>query len=541
MEASNIHAGDLPESAGIVIIGAGISGCSIAREVTRYTSDVVFLDKESDVADETTKANKAEVHSGIGEKRRTLKQKLNVKGNRMYDQFVEGLGIELKRQGLLIVITPRTLPEKYTARLPAAISRYILERLVPRMIIRNGRKKGIPGQRILTRDEILQMEPHVTKNAIAGVFDPTYGLVSPYKLAIALAENAVDNGAKLFLNTEVLDITTEGGRVRSVVTSRGEIETPLVVNAAGVFADRVADMAGAGGFTIHPRKGASLLFDRDITADYVKSSVAEFRLFTKSHSKGGGAMPTAEGNLQLGPTAIETDDRYDTSISAEEIEEIFQRFYYLLPDFPRSAIISAFSGIRAPTLEEDFIIEASPAVRGFVNVAGIQSPGLAAAPAICEMVMGILHDLGVSRERRADFEAVRTAPPRFTEMTDTERDGLIEKDPRWGHIICRCETVTEAEVVNAIGSKIPATNMDAVKRRTRVGMGRCQGGFCGFRCAEIIAGELDIPVTEVTKDGGLSQVFLEETKSLLVDRAGERMGNGARDGAAGDVAGEAGE
>ena len=505
----------LPQTAGVVIIGAGISGCSIAREVVKYTDDVVILDKETDVADETTKANNAEVHSGIGEKYGTLKSKLNVRGNRMYDEFVEGLGIELKRQGLMIVITPRTLPRSITRWLPRRVTHYLLARVVPRMIMRNGKKKGIPGQRALGREEIFEMEPHVTQNAVAGVFDPTYGLVSPYKLAMALAENAVHNGARLFLETEVTGIKVEGGVVRSVVTNRGEIQTPLVVNAAGVFADQVADMAGAGGFQIHPRKGASLLFDRDITADYVHSSVAEFRMFTKSHSKGGGAMPTAEGNLQLGPTAIETDDRYDTSISAEEIEEIFERFYYLLPDFPRSAIISAFSGIRAPTLDEDFIIGASEEAKGFVNVAGIQSPGLAAAPAIAEMVIGILHGLGVPGEKRAEYDPVRPAPPRFTELSDEERDGLIEEDPRFGHIICRCETVTEAEVVNAIHGTIPAKNMDMVKRRTRVGMGRCQGGFCGFRCAEIIARERGIQITEVTKDGGDSWVFAGETKHLL--------------------------
>ena len=196
----------LPQTAGVVIIGAGISGCSIAREVVKYTDDVVILDKETDVADETTKANNAEVHSGIGEKYGTLKSKLNVRGNRMYDEFVEGLGIELKRQGLMIVITPRTLPRSITRWLPRRVTHYLLARVVPRMIMRNGKKKGIPGQRALGREEIFEMEPHVTQNAVACVFDPTYGLVSPYKLAMALAENAVHNGARLFLETEVTGI-----------------------------------------------------------------------------------------------------------------------------------------------------------------------------------------------------------------------------------------------------------------------------------------------------------------------------------------------
>jgi glycerol-3-phosphate dehydrogenase len=512
-----IEPGALPPEAGIVVIGGGVIGCAIAREITRYTPDVVILEKESDVADGTSKANNAEVHSGIGEDYGTLKQRLNVRGNRMYDEFVKGLGVDFKRQGLLIVVTRRTLPENIMKYILPPLRNYLLGKVLPRAILRNARKKGIKGMRLLEREEIFRMEPHVTRNAVAGVFDPSYGLVSPYKLTIALAENAVQNGAGLFLNTEVTGIRVEEGKVKAVVTDRGEIKTSLVVNAAGLFADDVAEMAGAGGFRIHPRKGATLLFDREVTAEFVHSSVAELRIHgkKKQHTKGGGAMPTIEGNLQLGPTAVETGDKYDTSISAEEIEEIFDRFHYLLPDFPRSAIISAFSGVRAPTYEEDFVIGASDRTRGFVNVAGIQSPGLASSPAIAEMVVEILRGLGLPDRRRPDFNPVRPAPVKFSELGNEERDRLIAEDPRWGHIVCRCEHVTEAEVVNAIHSIIPATNMDAVKRRTRTGMGRCQGGFCGNRVAAILARELGIPVTEVTKDGKGSQVFVGEAKSLL--------------------------
>jgi len=511
----------LPVEAGVVVIGGGVIGCSIAREITRYTPDVVILEKESDVADGTSKANNAEIHSGIGEDYGTLKQKLNVRGNFLYEEFVEGLGVDFRRQGLMIVITDRTLRSEVSKYMPKPVKGYLLKKLIPKLIVRNAEKKGIKGMRRLDRDEIFRMEPHVTPHAESAVFDPTYGLVSPYKLTIALAEHAVINGARLFLNAEVTGIRVEGGQLRGVVTDRGEIKTGMVINAAGLFADEVAEMAGAGGFKIHPRKGATLLFDRDATAEYVHSSVAEFRLPGKKKrlSKGGGAMPTLEGNLQLGPTAIETNDKYDTSISAEEIEEIFERFYYLFPHFPRSAMISAFSGIRAPTLEEDFIIGASEEARGFVNVAGIQSPGLASAPAIVEMVVEILHRLGLPDQKRADFDPIRPAPLKFSELSDEERDALIATDPRWGHVICRCEYVTEAEVVNVMHGIIPATNMDAVKRRTRVGMGRCQGSFCGSRVAAIIADELGIPITEVTKDGKGSQVFTGEMKSLLKEGA----------------------
>jgi len=507
----------LPASAEVVIVGAGVIGCAIARELTRYTPDVVVLEKENDVACGASKANNAEVHSGIGEEAGTLKQKLNVRGNYLYEQFIEGLGVDFKRQGLLIVVTPRSLPPEAVETMSEEEREELLRVKIPQGIVAYGEKAGIRGLRILDRDEVLRREPNVTPEATSGVFDPNYGLVCPYKLTIALGEHAILNGARIFLNTEVTGIRVEDGKVRGVITDRGEIATGLVINAAGVFADEVAEMAGAGGFKIHPRKGATLLFDREVTSEYVRSSVSLFKLpsMRKERSKGGGAMPTAEGNLQLGPTAVEVEDKYDTSISAEEIEEIFNRFHYLLPGFPRDAVISAFSGVRAPTYEEDFVIEASDKVQGFVNVAGIQSPGLASAPAIVEMVMGILRDMGVSLREREDFNPVRPTVPRFAELDDRERDRLIKKDPRWGHIVCRCEYVTEAEVVAAIHSLIPATDMDAVKRRTRTGMGRCQGGFCGHRVAAILARELGVPVTAITKNGPDSPFYLGEAKEFL--------------------------
>lgn len=505
----------LPKKADLVIVGAGVTGCAIAREASRYTKNVVVLEKECDVADGTSKANNAEVHSGIGEKFGTLKQKLNVRGNQLYDQFVEGLNIDFKRHGLLMIITPRTLPEDMTYRMPEPVKKHLFSKVVPRLIILNGKLKGIPGLKIVKREEVFRREPNVTREAVVGIHDPSYGLVCPYKLTIALAEHAVINGAKVFLNTPVTGVRVENGMVKGVETNRGFIETEIVVNAAGVFADEVAEMAGAGGFKIHPRKGATLLFDREATQEYVSGSVSEVRLFRKVKSKGGGAMPTLEGNLQLGPTAIEVEDKLDTSISAEEIAEIFERFYYLFPNFPRKEVISAFSGVRAPTYEEDFVIGASDAVHGFVNVAGIQSPGLASAPAISEMVIGILHDLGIPLKERDDFNPVRQKPKLFAEATREEQEKMVKSNPRHGHVVCRCEQVTEADVVNAIHGIIPATTTDGVKRRTRAGMGRCQGGFCGNRVSKILAAELGISPTEVTKDGEGSPMFVGSAKELL--------------------------
>ncbi len=505
----------LPPRAGVVVVGAGITGCSIARELTRYTHDVVIVEKASDVAEGTSKANNAEVHSGIGEKSGTLKQRLNVRGNLLYDEFVKGLNVDFRRQGLLILVTPRTLHEISRKYMPAFLQRLITTRLIPRLIVKSGNKKGIPWLRIVDTEEIYRMEPNITRDAVAGVHDRTYGLVSPYKLTIALAEHAVLNGATLLLGTTVTGIRVEDGQVKAVETHRGEIETGIVVNAAGVYADEVADMAGAGGFKIRGRKGATLIFDREATREYVRGSVSEFRLTgrRKARSKGGGVMPTLEGNLQLGPTALEVDDKEDTSISAEEINEIFERFHYLLPDFPRESVISMFSGVRAASDSEDFIIEASDKVKGFVNVAGMQSPGLASAPAVAEMVMQILHDLGVPRVKRAYYKNTRPAPKIFADCDRNEQERLLQEDPGHGHIVCRCEQVTEADVVNAIHRIVPATTMDAVKRRTRAGMGRCQGGFCTPRVSEILARELGIKRIDVTKKGPGSNLFVGEAKS----------------------------
>ncbi|MHB8780309.1 MAG: FAD-dependent oxidoreductase [Candidatus Geothermincolia bacterium] len=507
-------AASLPERATAVVIGGGVVGCSIARELTRYTPDVVILEKECDVADATSKANNAMVHSGMGEKKGTLKARLNVRGNAMYEEFIEGLGVDFKREGMYIVITPRSLSYPWLDKVPGPIVRHWMRAYLPWVLIAYGRGKGLRGLKKVRGKKMLELEPQLNPNILAAIHDPNYGVISPYKLTIALAEHAIINGAKLFLDTEVTGIRVEEGRVQGVQTPRGEIKTSIVVNAAGCFADEVAAMAGCCDFKIHPRKGATVLIDKDLSG-IVKHTVSELRVPLAGHSKGGGLMPTIDGPLQLGPTAIEVDDKYDTSVSAEEIDWIFDRFLYLLPGFDRKGVITVFTGVRAPTEQEDFVIGASGKVRGFVNAAGMQSPALASAPAIAELVLGYLHELGIPSSEREDFDPVRPAAPSFAKSSDEERKRLVAEDPRWGHVICRCEHVTEAEIVNAIHSIVPATTVDGIKRRTRAGMGRCQAGFCGPRVAAILARELGIPETEVTKDGAGSELFCAEAKGLL--------------------------
>ena len=499
----------LPERADVVIIGGGVIGCFIARELSRYNLEIVLLEKESDVACGATKANSGQIHTGVGEESGTLKKKLCAEAWPMYDKITEELDVPFKRNGLLVVITKDTLP-----KIPSFIGNFISKYIIPYIVIRKGKDVG-DKPRIIKRDELLRMEPNITDRALVAVFMPGYGIICPYKLTIALAENAIQNGTKVLLETEVRDILVEDKKVRGVMTNRGTIETQFVINAAGIFADEIAEMAGAKEFTIHPRKGSILLFDKE-EEGYVNHQVSELRFPQDPYTKGGGVLMTVDGNINWGPTAIEVPDKEDKSVTREEIEGIFEKYGFIFPNFPKNSVITYFAGLRAATYKEDFFIKASKNIRGFVNVAGIQSPGLTAAPAIAEMVLKILKDAGLKMEEKENFNPVRKASPVFDKLSVEEKKKLIEKNPLYGNVICRCEHVTEGEIIDAIHSPLPALTIDAIKRRTRAGMGRCQGGFCGPRVAAILARELGIPLEKITKDRN-SNMFVGRTKSLLME------------------------
>jgi len=496
--------------ADVVIVGGGVVGCFIARELSRYDLNIVLVEKGEDVAVGTTKANNAMVHTGIGEKMGTLKQKLCVEGHRMYEKVAEELKVPYKKCGMWIITTEHTL-EHY--RIPSFIANFVSKHVIPYIVLRRGKKLGIPME-IVGRKELLEKEPYVTKKALAAVYSPTYGVTCPYYLTIALAENAIENGVEVMLNTEVVDIEVEGGRVKSVVTTKGTIDADFVINAAGLFADEIAEMAGAREYTIHPKKGSTLLFDREY-GYYANHSMSMLKFPRMEHYKGGGIMLTVDGNIQWGPTIAEVGDKEDRAVTSEEIEQIFQYFSPLMPSFPKKAVIAYFAGLRAATFTEDFFIEPSKKVKGFVHVAGIQSPGLAASPAIAKMVLGILRDEGLEMREKENFNPFRKKPLVFRELSKEEKKKAIEKNPLYGKVVCRCEQVTEGEVVDAIHSPIPALSVDAVKRRTRAGMGRCQGSFCLPRIAKIIAREANIPVEEVVKNSENSKLFVGKAKCLL--------------------------
>jgi glycerol-3-phosphate dehydrogenase len=506
---------ELLDPADVVVVGGGVVGCCIARELSRFRLDVALVEKAEDVACGTSKANNAMVHTGIGEKTGTLKQRLCVEGHRHYPEMTAHLDVPFEQSGLWIVTTRDSYQR---TRMPTFLQYLMLRYVIPRIVGRRGKKLGIPMQRV-SRDELLQREPEVTDRVLAAVFSPTYGVTCPYLFTISLAENAVANGVRLMLRTEVVDIETKEGAVTSVVTTNGTIPTTWVVNAAGLYADAVAGMAVAREYTIHPKKGATLLFDRTASAS-INHSMSWLTFPRTEHYKGGGLMLTVSGNLQWGPTLTAVEDREDTTVTAQDIATIFERYAPIAPRFPKNAVIAYFSGLRAASFTQDFIIRPARDVRGFIHVAGIQSPGLAAAPAIARMVVDILKEEGLFLEEKDDFNPRRKAPPVVAELSDAQRAAAVARNPRYGRVVCRCEGVTEGEIVDAIHAPVPARSMDAVKRRSRAGMGRCQGGFCLPEMARILARETGVPLEEIVKNEPDSPLFLGRAKCLLERKHG---------------------
>lgn len=502
--------------ADVVIVGGGVIGSSIARELSKYKLRVILVEKASDVACGTTKANNAMVHTGIGENMGTLKQKLCVKGQQMFEKISDELNVPYKQNGMWIITTKDSLAKM---KLPSFISDFIAKRIIPMIVLRRGKKLGIT-MNLTKRRELLKREPNITKKVLAGIYSPTYGITCPYLFTIALAENAMENGVEVMLNTEVVDIVTKESKVESVVTTKGIIDANFVINAAGLYTDEIAGMAGAREYTIHPKKGATLIFDKKAN-EYINHSMSMLRFPRTKHYKGGGAMTTIDGNIQWGPTISETPDKEDTTVTTEDIEKMFESYSPLLEDFPEKLVITYFSGLRACTFTEDFIIKSSKKIKGFVHAAGIQSPGLTAAPAIAEMTISILKNEGLKLEAKNNFDPYNKKKIVTRDLSNEEKKKLIEKNPQYGEIVCRCEQVTKGEVVDAIHSKIPALSIDAIKRRTRAGMGRCQGGFCLPNIVKILAQETDIPIEKILKNEGGSDLFIGRAKCLLEDKYDE--------------------
>ena len=490
----------------IIIIGAGITGCGIARELSKYDLDIIVIDMGDDVCTGASKANNGDIHPGHAVKPGTLKAKLNVRGNKLYDIWAEELNFKFIRCGSLMAIDDESL-------MPGLEYYY-----------KTGKANGVAGIELVDGDRAIEIEPVLADQEtkpIAALWLPTMGIVDPYEVVIALAENAASNGVKFMLNCTVADILHENGEVRGVITSKGVIKSKYVINCAGIYADEISAMAGDRSYTIHGRRGAIAIIDKRVKPMFSGlSGLFSGKQVQKkdSHSKGGGMCLTPEGNILLGPSATEIPDKEDNSVTEVGLSYAMNLNYN--PDVNYSTIIRFFSGVRPPDYKEDFVIEMSPITHGFVNVGGIQSPGLASSPAIAEMVEQILCDdfenNKISLNLKKDFEPYRKESVAFRHLSRREQGELIKTNPKYGRIVCRCESVTEGEILDAINSPIVPTSIDAIKRRTRAGMGRCQGGFCQPRVIELLARELGKEWVEINLNMDGTNILVQPNRSMNI-------------------------
>ncbi|MFA9380192.1 MAG: NAD(P)/FAD-dependent oxidoreductase [Acetanaerobacterium sp.] len=471
----------------VAIIGGGISGCALLYELARYRVSAILLEKENDVSLGTTKANSAIVHAGYDPPVGSAMARTNVAGNAIIKELCHKLDVPYRQIGSLVVAF---LPEQMDT---------INE------LYRRGVQNGVPDMKVLTKEQVLQMEPNLSDSVEGALYAPSAAVVSPWELALALAQTAVKNGAEVALRSEVTAIKRQDDAF--TVTAGGQsIRARFVVNSAGVSADRVAGLAGDDSFDIHPSKGEYFLLDKS------QGELVRHVVFQCPGKEGKGVLvsPTAHGNLIVGPNASDSV-LGDVSTTADGLAFVREKALKSVPDINFRECIRTFAGVRAVTGEEDFIVRESAAQKGLFHMAGIKSPGLTAAPAIARDVVGMLKDAGLVLEPKTDCIDTRESP-RFREMSAEQRARAVKENPLYGRIVCRCETVTEAEIVAALHAPIPPVSVDGVKRRCSCGMGRCQGGFCGPRVQEIIAREGGVPFTEVPLDRDGMTLLTGETK-----------------------------
>jgi glycerol-3-phosphate dehydrogenase len=481
----------------IAIIGAGIAGSYIARELTRYKLDVVLLDGENDVGNQITMANSAIVHGGYDAPSYKFKGRFNAPGNIMYEKICEDLDVPFKQCGSLVV----------------AHNEYEMATL--HELYQNGLKNGVPGMRIIFKEEVHQMEPNLNPDVCGALYSPTAGVVSPFELCVHAAENAVDNGVTLKLNHLVTDIKKLDDSFK-ITTTAGDIEAKKIINAAGVYADDIYEMVGEPYFELLARKGNYFIFDKEA------GSLVNKVIFPCPSKKGKGILvaPTVHGNLLIGPDA-EPVDKGDVSTTSERLDYIKKNALKNVPSIPMNKIIRSYAGLRNTpvkasftTTDGDFILEESP-VKGFINVAGYESPGLTSIPAVAhyvveEIVVPMFPDI----EENHEYNPKVRKHLRFEEMSDAEKEAIIKEDPKYGKVICRCETITEGEIIDVIHRSAGARTVKAVKKRSRAGMGRCQGGFCSPRVVEILAHELNCTLEDIMYDQQNSAYILSgKTKS----------------------------
>lgn len=473
----------------VLIIGGGMIGCAIARQLARNNLRIALAEAKEDVAMGASRANSGIVHAGYDALPGTHMARMNVAGNALYDQWCRELQVPLSRVGSLVIAMHEGEEE--------ALSH----------LYKQGIENGVPDLFLISGDEARGLEPQLSPDVTKALWAKTGAITCPYQFAVACYENAVRNGVQFFLNTAVSAIEQ---KENSFTVHCGALcfEADYVVNAAGLFADDIARMVGDESFSLHPRKGEYMLLDRSA------SNISRVIFQTPTQmGKGVLVAPTVDGNVFAGPTATDQENREDTDTTAENMSLIRRLALQSVPALNLRAVITSFAGLRAHSDTGDFVLKPCETAPHMIHAAGICSPGLTSAPAIACYMVDLLAKAGLPMSNRDDFDPIRAAIPRFAEMTRDERVEAIQKNPLYGRVICRCETVTEAEIVEAV--RRGATSLDAVKRRTRAGMGRCQGGFCAPRVMEIIHREAGIPMTEITKFGGNSKLLVGVLKEVL--------------------------
>ncbi len=462
----------------VLIAGAGVIGGMVARELSKYNLSVCLIEKENDVAMGASKANSGIIHGGFDPEPGTLKAKLNVSGVDLLYEAAKELNVPFKNNGSLVCA--------FGADEENAIHE----------LFERGIKNGVENMKILSGDEARKEEPRLSEACTLALLIPTAGIICPYQLTVSSIGNAMDNGVELKTNFEISKI--ERGEIFTLTSKKGEtLNGKYLINCAGCYSDKVAEMAGDCDFTIIPRAGEYLLIDK------TEGETVTHTIFQVPSKEGKGILvtPTADGNLLTGPTAgvVETPDH--TEITQKGIDTVLKLASKSVPDVNFRQVITSFSGVRSSDKKGDFIIEASKKVEGLINVAAIDSPGLSSCVAIARLVLDIMGDIGVTLTAKDSWDGRRENTHAFRDMSDEEKDAYIKKNPAYGKIICRCETITEGEILEAIRRNPKAPDMDGVKRRTRAGMGRCQGGFCSPYVMKLIAKEQGIPMEQVTKKG----------------------------------------
>lgn len=472
----------------VIIIGGGVVGCAIARELSKQDRKIALLERASDVCEGSSKANSGIIHAGYDALPGTLKASLNVQGNRMMEALAKELDIPFKQNGSFVL----SFDEE---------GRDGLKKLYDR-----GIANGVKNMQILSGDEVRKLEPNVSSEVKAALYAPTAGIVCPFGMTYAFAENAAVNGVEFYLNTEVTDIKkTKDGFL--LLTSKENYEAKYVINAAGVYADKIHNMVSENKLNIIPRRGQYCLMDKEV-GSLTKATL--FQLPTKL-GKGVLVTPTVHGNLLVGPNAEDLEDKEGINTTAAGLEDILMRGERSVVGLPKNKVITSFAGLRANEGSGDFIIKEVKDAKGFIDVAGIASPGLTASPAIGVYVAELMQKIAPTTLKQ-NFIATRKGIPNVATATMEERRKLIEKNPAYANVICRCELVTEGEIIDAIRRPVGATTLDGIKRRTRAGMGRCQSGFCSPKVVELLAKELGVQVSEITKMGGNSTFITGDNK-----------------------------